>query len=200
MRCPTGTGRWSCWPRGVGCGSASSPSSVAATWTWTTGSFGSTAVSSGVDGDYLVGDPTSQAGRRTVTIPPHLVPTLVEHLDRHIGPEPGDLLFPAGHGGHMAPSTLYKVWYPAREAAGRPDLRFHDLRHTGATLAAATGATLADLMARMGHSTSAAALRYQHSAADRDKAIAEALSRFAADNVVSLTGRRASKRRAPATR
>jgi len=47
---------------------------------------------------------------------------------------------------HMAPSTLYKVYYPAREAAGRKDLRWHDLRHTGAVLAAQTGATLAELM------------------------------------------------------
>ena len=86
----------------------------------------------------------------------------------------------------MAPSSLYRVWYPAREAAGRPDLRFHDLRHTGATLAAATGATLADLMQRLGHSTPAAALRYQHAAADRDRAIAEALSGFATANVVPL--------------
>jgi integrase len=46
----------------------------------------------------------------------------------------------------MAPSTLYRVWYPARAAAGRPDLRFHDLRHTGATLAAASGATIRELM------------------------------------------------------
>ena len=63
--------------------------------------------------------------------------------------------------------------------AGRPDLRFHDLRHTGAVLAAQTGATLAELMGRLGHSTSSAAMRYQHAAADRDKAIAEALSRLA---------------------
>ena len=47
------------------------------------------------------------------------------------------------------------MYYPARAKAGRPDLRFHDLRHTGAVLAAATGATLAELMARLGHSTPA---------------------------------------------
>lgn len=69
---------------------------------------------------------------------------------------------------------------PARAMAGRPDLRFHDVRHTGLTLAAATGATLADLMARAGHSTSSTAMIYQHAVADRDNAIAEALSSFAA--------------------
>ena len=79
----------------------------------------------------------------------------------------------------MAPSSLYAVYHPARAEAGREDLRFHDLRHTGAVLAAATGATLAELMARLGHSTVSAAMRYQHAAADRDKAIAEALSELA---------------------
>jgi integrase len=67
----------------------------------------------------------------------------------------------------------------ARGAAARPDLRFHDLRHTGAVLAAATGATLAELMARLGHNTPAPAMRYQPAAAARDQAIAAALSKLA---------------------
>lgn len=79
------------------------------------------------------------------------------------------------------------MYYPARDAAGRPDLRFHDLRHTGAVLAAATGATLAELMARLGHSTAGAALRYQHAAAERDKVIAAALSKLAGGTVTPIT-------------
>lgn len=55
------------------------------------------------------------------------------------------LLFPAAHGGHLAPATLYRSFYAARNAANRTDLRFHDLRHSGAVLAAATGASLAEL-------------------------------------------------------
>jgi hypothetical protein len=54
-------------------------------------------------------------------------------------------------------------------------LRFHDLRHTAATLALAAGASTRELMVRMGHSSSAAALRYQHVMAGRDAAIAAAL-------------------------
>jgi hypothetical protein len=77
---------------------------------------------------------------------------------------PDALLFPADHGGNLATSTLNRHWHKAREAAGRPDLRWHDLRHTGAVLAAQTGATLAELMGRLGHSTPQAALRYQHAA------------------------------------
>jgi integrase len=132
-----------------------------------------------VGGQAIVGDPKSYAGRSTVQIPPHLLPMLTEHLDRHVTAGKDALLFAADHGGHLASSRLYSSFYPARAKAGRPDLRFHDLRHTGATLAAATGATLAELMARMGHSTPAAAMRYQHAAADRDRAIAAALSAMA---------------------
>jgi integrase len=140
-------------------------------------------------GEVHIGTPKSDAGIRPVSIPPHLMPMLAEHLEQRVARDPGALLFPAQHGGNMASSALRKAWLSAREAAGRPDLRFHDLRHTGATLAAATGATLAELMARMGHSTPGAALRYQHAAADRDRAIAEALSGFAEAKVIPLARR-----------
>lgn len=132
-----------------------------------------------VDGKFIVGVPKSDAGTRDVAIPPHLLPVVKEHLAGNITGGRNGLLFPALDGAsHLAPSTLYKSFYKARDAAGRPDLRFHDLRHTGAVLAASTGATLAELMARLGHSTAGAALRYQHAAQDRDKVIAEALSRL----------------------
>lgn len=132
-----------------------------------------------VGSDVIVGTPKSTAGIRDVTIPPHLLPMLVDHLAREVSPEGDALLFPAADGRNLSPNSLYWHFFPARKAAGRPDLRFHDLRHTGAVLAASTGATLAELMARLGHSTTAAAMKYQHAAADRDRVIAEALSRMA---------------------
>lgn len=136
------------------------------------------------EGRTLVGTPKSEAGVRDVAIPPHLVPMLREHLNRNITGGRDGLLFPAADGvSHLAPSTLYRVFYPARQAAGRPDLRWHDLRHTGAVLAAQTGATLAELMGRLGHSTPTAALRYQHAAQGRDAQIAAALSRIAEGEV-----------------
>lgn len=134
-----------------------------------------------VDGEFIIGTPKSDAGTRDVNIPPHLLPAIKTHLANNITSDRNGLLFPAAGDPtkHLAPATLYKVFYKAREEAGRPDLRFHDLRHTGAVLAASTGATLAELMARLGHSTAGAALRYQHAAKDRDKVIAEALSNLA---------------------
>lgn len=132
-----------------------------------------------VAGETVVGSPKSDAGSRDVALPPHLTPALLEHLEHHVGSGPDSLLFPADHGGHLAPSTLYRHFYNARASAGRPDLRFHDLRHSGAVLAALTGATLSELMGRLGHSTPAAALRYQHVAQGRDAEIARALSALA---------------------
>jgi len=137
------------------------------------------------DDGRVVKGPKSDAGRRDVNIPPHLMPMVHEHMISHVERGPAALMFPAAAGGHMAPSSLYAVFHPAREKAGRVDLRFHDLRHTGAVLAAATGATLAELMARLGHSTVSAAMRYQHAAADRDKAIAAALSGLATVTPIS---------------
>ncbi len=129
-------------------------------------------------GRVIVGTPKTASGVRDVAIPPHLLPLVEAHLHDHVEPGPDALLFPADSGRNIAPSTLYRSFCVARKAAGRDDLRWHDLRHTGAVLAASTGATLAELMGRLGHSSPAAAMRYQHVAKDRDHAIAAALSRL----------------------
>jgi integrase len=123
--------------------------------------------------------PKSDAGIRDVAIPPHLLPALEDHLARRVGKERDALLFGAKRGGYLAEGTLFRHFRKAREAADRPDLRFHDLRHSGAVLAAHTGATLAELMARLGHSSPAAAMRYQHAAQGRDREIAALLSKLA---------------------
>ncbi len=150
------------------------------------------------DAGLVVKGPKSEAGKRDVNIPPHLMPAVKAHLSKYVRPAQDALLFPAVHGGHLNPGSLRRAYHPARVSAGRPDLRFHDLRHTGAVLAAATGATLAELMARLGHSTVSAAMRYQHAAADRDKVIAAALSELAAGTVTPISsagGKRVSRAR-----
>ena len=131
-------------------------------------------------GEATVSTPKSEAGIREVHVPPHMLFDLMRHLDEFTQPGRDGLLFPSSTGRHIHPRAFGWQYHQARVKAGRPDLRFHDLRHTGAVLAAQTGATLAELMARLGHSTPGAAMRYQHAAQDRDKAIAIALSRLAA--------------------
>ena len=128
---------------------------------------------------------------REVAIPPHILAPLLVHLDNWAAPGPDGLLFPAVEsGGHMKHGALYKVFRRARAAAGRPDLRWHDLRHPEATRAAQAGATLAELMNRLGHTTVAAALIYQHTAAGRDTEIARRLSAIATNTPSAAQPRR----------
>ncbi len=141
-------------------------------------------------GRTVVGSPKTEAGSRDVTLPPNLRGMLVDHLDQWAQPGADGLLFsgvrPAagscgcGHagckGGHLAATALYPHWDAARRAAGRPDLRLHDLRHTGAVMAAQEGATVAELMGRLGHTTPAMALRYQHVAEGRDAELARRMA------------------------
>jgi integrase len=130
-------------------------------------------------GAYTTTTPKSDAGVRDVAIPPHIIPTIEQHLAKYVDRGRDSLIFGADNGGHLQPSTLYRHWYRARDKAKRSDLRWHDLRHSGAVLAAATGASLAELMARLGHSTPQAAMRYQHAAQGRDREIAALLSKLA---------------------
>jgi integrase len=58
-----------------------------------------------------------------------------------------------------------------------PELHFHDLRHTGNTMAAAERASLRDLMERTGHSSPRAALIYLHATRERDKKIAAGMGK-----------------------
>lgn len=76
-----------------------------------------------IGGKPTIGPPKSDAGVRDVAIPPHLLPVIKHHLKVHTATGKDALLFPAAGGDHMAPSTLYKVYYPARTKAGRDDLR-----------------------------------------------------------------------------
>jgi integrase len=85
------------------------------------------------------------------------------------------LVFVGPKGAPLRRSNFRPIWNAARIRAGAPKMHFHDLRHVGGTLAAATGASLKELMARLGHSSTRAALMYQHASRDRDQAIARAL-------------------------
>lgn len=129
-------------------------------------------------GRLLLDTPKSAAGVRTVHIPPHLLPELRQHLATYTTAS-STVVFPNGKDEPIRRGSFRSVWSLARTKAELPDFRFHDLRHTGNTLAAATGASTKELMARMGHASMRAALIYQHATSDRDAAIARALSKLA---------------------
>ncbi|QYG91171.1 site-specific integrase [Iamia sp. SCSIO 61187] len=128
------------------------------------------------DGTLVTGPPKTDAGVRTIAIPAAILPDLAAHLEEHAAPGRDGLVIPGPGGVPFRRGTLYTEWQKVMRVVGIEGLRFHDLRHTGNTLAASTGASTKELMARMGHASPRAALIYQHATAERDRAIADALS------------------------
>ncbi|MGP9581329.1 tyrosine-type recombinase/integrase [Brachybacterium sp. AOP35-5H-19] len=126
------------------------------------------------------GPPKSTAGRRSVTLPGSVAAALAEHFEAYTGPDPEALVFATAAGGPVRSGVRSRVLCPARERIGRPDVTWHHLRHTGATLAAIAGATQAELQARIGHSSPRAAAIYQHARSERDRWIADQLDTLAA--------------------
>jgi integrase len=128
-------------------------------------------------GELVLGPPKSKASRRIVGIPRVIVPDLRHHLAAFAEPGPGALAFPGAKGGPLRRGNFNRsaAWPQAVAAIGAPGLHFHDLRHTGNTFAAASGARLRDLMARRGHDSERAALIYQHEARGADAAITNAI-------------------------
>lgn len=129
--------------------------------------------------------PTKTAGSvRDVHYPSELDEMIGEHLRDHAAASPIGLLFPMA--ANPSRPLPYRTWSEhfraAARAAGLEDVKPHDLRHTGATLAAGTGATVRELMQRLGHTSPAVAMRYQHAAKERERNIADALgAAFRAD-------------------
>lgn len=144
-------------------------------------------------GTKQAGPPKTAAGARTVAMPSLVVAALREHLAASVVRGRDGLIFPGGDGKLLAPTALYgrtarvefrdgreypKAAYGfhgAREAIGRPDLHWHDLRRTAATLGAQSGASVREMQHRLGHTTPTMALHYQSATAERDRAIADRL-------------------------
>ncbi|MGI8434864.1 MAG: tyrosine-type recombinase/integrase [Nocardioidaceae bacterium] len=128
-----------------------------------------------VQGSWLVGPPKAEAGRRTVALPAFVAKAVKQHLSTFVAREKDALVFGTSSGSFVAGSNFGKTFGRAVQQCGLPPARVHWLRHTGATLAASTGASTKDLMHRLGHASADAALTYQHAASTRDSEIARAL-------------------------
>nr|WP_244964805.1 site-specific integrase [Halomonas kenyensis] len=57
---------------------------------------------------------------------------------------------------------LRTVWEHARQSVGRPDLRFHDLRHSYASMLAQAGESMTTVRDLLGHSSLIVTSRYSH--------------------------------------
>jgi integrase len=132
-------------------------------------------------GPLVKGTPKSEASNRKVAIPDLIIPDLRRHLKEFAGSGPDGFVFIGVKGGQIRRSNFSKPWARALDAAGLPrGVHVHDLRHTGNTFAAETGASLAELMSRMGHSSTRAARIYLHARQERDKEIASTLGKMVA--------------------
>jgi integrase len=131
------------------------------------------------DGKTQIGTPKSAAGKRTLYMPDFVCEEIRAHLQKFVHLAPDAWLFPNRIGD--APTNhrnLGRAWEKARNVAGRPDLRLHDLRHTGLTWVAQTGATVSELMRQAGHASPAAAIRYQHAEDERARDIGKKLGQL----------------------
>jgi integrase len=132
-------------------------------------------------GGLTFGPPKTEAGRRTVGFPELVSPVLRWHLSCFASDGDEGLVFTGPTGAPLRRGNFrQRVWVPALRSAGLPAVHFHDLRHTGNTLTAAAGANLRELMDRMGHSSTRAALIYLHATDQRQRKIADALGELAA--------------------
>lgn len=125
----------------------------------------------------LIGTPKTVKSRRTVPIPQNILPLVKQYLNEHVENRPDAWLFP-GHDDptvSISTNTMRRMFNHAKQAAGRPDMHFHDLRHTGLTWLAAQGATVRELMDEAGHATPMIAMHYQHSIESRKNALADKL-------------------------
>jgi integrase len=128
-------------------------------------------------GELSVGPPKSRAGTRAVALPRPVVLLLATHLEDNVNQDPEALIFTGDKGAALRRSNFNRQanWKDSVAAIGMPGLHFHDLRHTGNTMASDSGASLRDLMARMGHDSMQAALIYQHRSKGADRRIAAAM-------------------------
>jgi integrase len=149
-----------------------------------------------VSGQRLITTPKSAAGYRTIYLPPHLTEDVLQHLAIFTPTGADALVFPGDEGQPLTPGQVHghnprfdkrsgkrthpgNGFYKARHQIGRPDFRFHDLRHFAATMAAISGATTKELMQFAGHSDIHVAMRYQEALTDRKRDLAHRMAALA---------------------
>jgi integrase len=122
--------------------------------------------------------PKTDAGIRDVPITKELMAALIQHIDQFVSdPSPDALIFTTSTGLPLFKGR--KSWFvTAKRRLGLDHLHFHDLRHTGQSLAMVKGANTKDLQRRAGQSSEAAARIYMHGSTQRDRQVAESLSDY----------------------
>ena len=130
-------------------------------------------------GRVRVGPTKTKGSRRTVTIPDRIIPIIRRHLAAHCSDDPDAFLFPSRNDKttFVSPRTLTTQMQTARVKVGRPDLTFHMLRASHATMYMVEGGTLREAMDQLGHTTERVAIRhYQRIVPDHRRGISDRLA------------------------
>ncbi len=144
-----------------------------------------------INGKLVLTEPKTTRSRRSIALPAFAVDTLRQHHIRQLEErlvagsrwQEHGLVFPSTIGTPLEPRNLVRLYHQLLEGAGLPSKRFHDLRHTFATLLLIQGEDLRVVMEVMGHSQiTLTANTYQH--------VAAALKRGAADKMQAVFGTR----------
>lgn len=131
----------------------------------------------------ILGPVKSRAGKRDIPLPPELLVQLRAHRTMQNAERlaagsqwhEGGFVFCSPFGKPIDPRADWRAWKDLLDAAGVPDYRLHDARHTAATLLLAQGVPMRVVMEILGHSQISVTMRYQH--------VADEMSRAALDRV-----------------
>ncbi|MCH9274882.1 site-specific integrase [Bifidobacterium amazonense] len=118
-------------------------------------------------GELVLSRTKTASSVRDVVIPVELVPLIREHLDAYCDPGPTAMVFKAKRARMLGQNVLRKQFDIAKKAAGRPDIVFHTLRATHATLLILAGGTLREAMNQLGHTSTDVAIRHYQRAVDQ---------------------------------
>ncbi|MGX5655522.1 tyrosine-type recombinase/integrase [Geodermatophilus nigrescens] len=132
-----------------------------------------------VEGHSVFGPPKSHA-RRWVPVPRFLRDDLVDHLASRA---PEEFVFPSRTGGPLRVGNFRRDRFDrAAVTVGLAGLVPHELRHTAASLAIASGASIKGVQSMLGHASAAMTLdRYGHLFGDELDAVAERMDAARAD-------------------
>jgi integrase len=119
---------------------------------------------------YVEGEPKSAAGVRSIRLPAFLMEMLKQHRVQQVAQksqaktwQERDLVFPNSRGGYLHPNHLGEAFRELLEEAGLPSIRFHDLRHSAATILLSMGVNIKVIQEMLGHSDISITLRvYGH--------------------------------------
>lgn len=142
-----------------------------------------------IDTKLILVEPKTDRSRRTLVVPQSIVERLREHAKRQLAEKlwagsrwvENDLVFPNRYGGPLQARRVIDEFHKALDKAGLPRIRFHDLRHSCATLLLVQGVSPRVVMDILGHSEIAMTMNtYSH--------VVPELQRDAAERMESVLG------------